>query len=151
MTCPQPELACPSCAYELTGISTTNNQSTCPECGQLVTPVPRDRFFTHKTLHKQLAKNLLAPTAAPMLVLVIATLIFEPLMLFGILLVILYPAFVFYLGIHQLNSAFDDTDSSPIKISKILIFVWVVLYLFPGVSLFLYFLGIGIRSFASIN
>ncbi len=86
-----------------------------------------------------------------MLVLVLATLAFEPLMLLGILLFILYPAFILYLGIHQLNSALDDVDSSPMKIWRPMIFIWVLLYAMPGTMLFLYFIGIGIRSFASIT
>lgn len=151
MTKDTPELACPYCTYELAGLALSNGRATCPECGRLGTPIPCDRIYTHKHLHKQLAMNLLAPTAAPMLMLVLATLAFEPLMLLGCVLIILYPAFIFYLGINQLSSASDNSDSSPIKINKALIALWVLLYALPGIMLSLYFMGIGIRSFASIN
>lgn len=151
MTKDTPELACPYCAYELAGLALSNGRATCPECGRLGTPVPRDRIYTHKHLHKQLAMNLLAPTAVPMLMLVLATLAFEPLVTLGCLIVFLFPVLILWLTISQLSSASDNSDSSPIRINKALIALWVLLYALPGITLFLYFMGIGIRSLASIN
>tara|TARA_R110000737_G_scaffold251825_2_gene261210 strand:+ start:6514 stop:6969 length:456 start_codon:yes stop_codon:yes gene_type:complete len=151
MTKDTPELACPYCTYELAGLALSNNKATCPECGRLGTPVPRDRIYTHKHLHKQLAMNLLAPTAVPMLMLALATLAFKPLVTLGCLLIFLFPVLILWLTISQLSSATDNSDSSPIRINKALIALWVLLYALPGIMLFLYFMGIGIRSFASIN
>tara|TARA_R110002072_G_scaffold153075_3_gene302756 strand:+ start:215 stop:667 length:453 start_codon:yes stop_codon:yes gene_type:complete len=145
-----PELACPYCAYELVGLALSNGRATCPECGRLGTPVPRERFYTHKHLHKQLAMNLLAPTAVPMLMLVLATLAFEPLVTLGCLLVFLFPVLVLWLTISQLSIASDNSDSSPIKIHKALIVLWAFLYSLPGILLYLYFMGIGLRNMPSV-
>lgn len=150
MTKDTPELACPYCAYELAGLALSNNKATCPECGRLGTPIPRDRIYTHKHMHKQLAMNLLAPTAVPMLMLALATLAFKPLVTLGCLLIFLFPVLILWLTISQLSSATDNSDSSPIKIHKALIVLWVFLYSLPGILLYLYLMGIGLKNMPSV-
>ncbi len=133
-----PNLACPSCTYELEGLPLSNGTTTCPECGSTVHPIPADRFFTKKQLHKHLAINLLTPTAAPLLFILIGMHIYNPIALGGCLMTVIFPVLTLCFGFYQLSTVLILNEKSPKKTSQALLALWILLYLVPGV--FLYFL-----------
>jgi hypothetical protein len=137
-----PNLACPSCTYELTGLSLSNGKTTCPECGGSVHPIPADRFFTKKQLHKQFFTNAFLPTTIPPAFILFGMAFFKPLVIFGCLMTFAFPIVILALFIRQLSSAVDNSDRSPIKMNKIMILIWELLYLLPGTLLYLYLMYI---------
>lgn len=138
MSRPTPNLCvCPACNYDLRGAFDNNDPDpTCPECGAHLRPTSPDALYTRAKLHRQLRRQILAPTC-------LAPLAFAPLTaipgivgevaigLFTLIGGIGYP----FLYLLIVDSTLTKASRHPRPIARWVIPPIALLYALPGIAL----------------
>lgn|GEM_PF-7065996 len=138
-----PTRTCPFCGYPLDGLEwKTHNAVQCPECGQLANP---DRLYlltTKKELHTRLILRLLLPTALPTGLIAIGIIFNDLFMFLGCCAIPFMFMANFIIFLTTTRSIYEDTMDEPRPVPRWEIPLWTLLYITPGIVLYIILLAI---------